>query len=43
MSLTHCSAHGVRKHTAARLAENDATPHQIGAITGHQSLEEIER
>jgi integrase/recombinase XerD len=41
--LPHCSAHGVRKHTAARLAESDATPHQIGAVTGHQSLEEIER
>lgn len=41
--LHHCSAHGVRKHTAAQLAENDATPHQIGAVTGHQSLKEIER
>jgi integrase/recombinase XerD len=41
--LPHCSAHGVRKFTAAQLAESDATPHQIGAVTGHQSLEEIER
>jgi hypothetical protein len=25
------------------MAENDATPHQIMAVTGHQSLEEVER
>lgn len=41
--LPHCSAHGVRKFTASQLAESDATPHQIGAVTGHQSLDEIER
>jgi integrase/recombinase XerD len=41
--LPHCSAHGVRKATATALAENEATPHQIGAITGHTSLKEIER
>ncbi len=41
--LPHCSAHGVRKFTSAQLAESDATPHQIGAVTGHQSLKEIER
>lgn len=41
--LPHCSAHGVRKFTATELAENDATPHQIGSVTGHTSLKEIER
>ena len=42
-NLPHCSAHGLRKATAARLAECGATPHEIMAITGHQSLEEVER
>lgn len=41
--LPHCSAHGIRKFTSAQLAENEATAHEIGAITGHQTLEEIER
>lgn len=41
--LEHCSAHGLRKATAARLAERGATPHEIQAITGHQTLEEVER
>src|SRR5262245_44919813 len=40
-NLRHCSAHGLRKATAARLAERGATAHEIMAITGHQSLEEI--
>jgi len=33
----------VRKATATALAEAGATPHEIGAITGHTSLKEIER
>jgi integrase len=41
--LPHCSAHGLRKATTARLAECGATPHEIMAITGHRSLEEVER
>ena len=41
--LPHCSAHGVRKATATALAEAGATPHQIMAVTGHQTLEEVER
>ncbi|MGH1571754.1 tyrosine-type recombinase/integrase [Methylobacterium sp. P31] len=41
--LPHCSAHGCRKATAARLAERKATPHQIMAITGHKTLEEVGR
>jgi integrase/recombinase XerD len=39
----HCTLHGVRKHTASQLAEEGATPHQIGSVTGHTSLKEIER
>jgi len=41
--LAHCSAHGLRKAMAARLAERGATPHEIMAIAGHQTLEEVER
>lgn len=41
--LPHCSAHGVRKATSTALAEASATPHEIMAITGHQTLEEVER
>ena len=41
--LAHCSAHGLRKAAAARLAERGATAHEIMAITGHRSLEEVER
>ncbi len=40
--LPHCSARGLRA-TAARLAERGASPHEIMAITGHRSLEEVER
>jgi integrase/recombinase XerD len=41
--LPHCSCHGLRKAAATRLAEGGATPHEIMAITGHRSLEEVER
>jgi integrase/recombinase XerD len=41
--LPHCSAHGIRKATSTALAEAGATPHEIMAITGHQTLEEVER
>jgi integrase len=41
--LPHCSAHGLRKATAAYLAESGASPHEIMAITGHRTLEEVER
>ncbi|MCZ8100598.1 MAG: tyrosine-type recombinase/integrase [Burkholderiales bacterium] len=41
--LPHCSAHGLRKATATRLAERGATVHEIMSITGHQSIEEVER
>lgn len=41
--LPHCSAHGVRKATSTELAEAGATTHEIMAITGHTTLEEVER
>jgi integrase len=37
-----CVLHGLRK-AARRMAEAGATPHQIAAVTGHKSLDEIER
>jgi integrase len=42
-NLRHCSAHGLRKACAMALAEAGATAHEIASVTGHQSLEEIER
>lgn len=41
--LPHCSAHGLRKAAARRLAEAGCSTHEIMAITGHQSLKEVER
>jgi integrase len=41
--LPHCSAHGIRKATATALADAGATPHEIMAFTGHQTLEEVGR
>ncbi len=41
--LPHCSAHGIRKAAARRLAEAGCTAHEIGAITGHASLTELVR
>jgi len=32
--LTHCSAHGVRKHSATTAAENEATEHQLMSMFG---------
>src|SRR5262245_464179 len=37
------SAHGIRKATACRLAEIGCSANQIGAITGHASLSEVQR
>lgn len=42
-SLSHCSAHGLRKAAARRLAEAGCTMHEIAAITGHASLSEVQR
>lgn len=41
--LKHCTAHGLRKAAARRLAENDRSSHQIMAITGHRTLKEVDR
>ena len=41
--LSYCSAHGLRKATARRLAEAGCTMHEIAAITGHASLSEVQR
>lgn len=41
--LPHCTAHGLRKAAAARLAEIGASEHEIMAITGHQTLKEVVR
>ena len=36
-----CSAHGLRKAAARRLAEAGCTAHEIASITGHASLKQI--
>ena len=41
--LPHCTSHGLRKACARRLAEAKATAPQIGAITGHKTLSEVQR
>jgi integrase/recombinase XerD len=41
--LSHCSAHGLRKACATRLAERGASAHEIMSVTGHKSLEQVER
>lgn len=41
--LSHCSAHGLRKAAAARLADLGASEHEIMAITGHQTSKEVGR
>ena len=38
-----CTAHGLRKSAARRLAEAGCTAHQIASITGHRTLKEVER
>lgn len=38
-----CVLHGLRKAAARRLAEAGCSIHEIKSITGHKSLEEIER
>jgi len=41
--LPHCSAHGLRKAAARRLAEAGCTAHEIMAVTGHRTLAEAEK
>jgi integrase len=42
-ALPKCTAHGLRKACARRLAEAGATAHEIMAVTGHKTLSEVER
>lgn len=35
--------HGLRKAAARHMAESGSTPHEIGAVDGHQTLSEVER
>jgi integrase len=41
--LPQCSAHGLRKAAATRLANAGASTDQIKAVTGHRSLSEVAR
>lgn len=41
--LPHCSAHGLRKAAARRLAEAGCTNQQIKSITGHRTDSEVAR
>jgi integrase len=41
--LPHCSAHGLRKACATRLANAACTTEQIKAVTGHKTLSEVAR
>jgi integrase len=41
--LPHCSAHGLRKACATRLANAGCTVEQIRAIKGHKTLSEVAR
>ena len=41
--LPHCSAHGLRKASARRIADAGGSEHQIASVTGHASLSEVRR
>ena len=41
--LGHCSMHGLRKACVVRMIEEDCTPFEIMAVTGHRTMKEIER
>ena len=41
--LPECTSHGLRKAIARRLAEAGSTPHEIMAVTGHETLSEVTR
>ena len=41
--LPQCTAHGLRKAAARRMAEAGCTPHEIKAVTGHSTLAEVAR
>ena len=39
--LPQCTAHGLRKSGAVRMAQNRRSPHEIQAVTGHRTLTEV--
>ena len=41
--LPHCSAHGLRKAMARRLAESGASEKYIMSVTGHRTSREVMR
>ncbi|NLS02281.1 tyrosine-type recombinase/integrase [Rhizobium sp. P32RR-XVIII] len=41
--LKHCTAHGLRKVAATRMANNGATEKQIMSVTGHTTSKEVTR
>lgn len=41
--LKDCTAHGLRKVAAVRMAEAGCTAHEIMAVTGHASIKEVDR
>ncbi|MDO9473357.1 MAG: tyrosine-type recombinase/integrase [Caulobacter sp.] len=41
--LTGCTAHGLRKSAATRLADAGCSAHEIMAVTGHKTLSEVQR
>ena len=41
--LSHCSAHGLRKLAATRLANEGCSEREIMAVTGHKSVSEVSR
>ena len=41
--LDQCSAHGLRKAAARRLAEAGCSASEIASITGHKTLREVQR
>src|SRR5262249_53154850 len=41
--LPHCSAHGLRKAAATRLANAGCSAEMVKAITGHKTLAEVSR
>jgi integrase len=41
--LPHCSAHGLRKASARRIADEGGSEHHIASVTGHASLSEVRR
>jgi integrase len=39
----HCKAHGLRKAALRRLAELGKSTRELAAVSGHQTLKEVER